>query len=412
MTSLARRRLMLLALTSTTSCDISGSRARIDGEWHRRALLEGHLSKWLAVAPTSSGWFATSFDRRWRPKKMIGTSLTQQSRLVYAMASGFELTQDRRYLEAATRGADFLLDRFHDAEHGGFYNSVSADGKVVSDSKQSYGHAFALFALSHMFRVGKEERFRTAAMRAWRDVDANLRDASGGLRGAAARDFTFKEGARSQNPVMHMFEALLALVDATGDAEARAGATSVGNFVVYKLLQGSADGSAFIPEWYDEQWRALPTREKGGYVDLGHQFEWSHMLLTSNLRGLPEIFAPVSERVLQYALKVGYDESEGGAFSTSFPDGSIARNKYWWPQAECLRALITAAAITDRADLWHRYEQTMQLVRNEFIDPENGGWRNGSLKLCARDGCPDEQPDPYHMTGMHLAAIRVAAESR
>ena len=403
---------MLGALLGASGCDIVGARGRIDGDWHRRALLEGHLSKWLAAAPTPSGLFVTAFDRRWRPRKVTGTSLTMQGRLVYAMASGYEVTQDRRYLEAAIKGADFLLDRFHDPVHGGFFNSVSAQGKVVSDAKQAYGHAFALFALSHVFRISRDERYGAAALRTWREIDAHLREPNGGLRGATSREFAPQPGGRSQNPVMHMFEALLALIDATGDAEALAGATSVGNFAVYKLLQGAADGSAYIPEWYDDQWQALPTKAQGGYTDLGHQFEWSHMLLTSNLRGLPEIFSAVSDRLLQHALKVGYDEAEGGAFSTSFPDGTVARNKYWWQQAECVRALIAAASIRNRADLWQRYERTIQMVRREFIDAENGGWRQGSLQLCARDGCPDEQPDPYHMTGMHLAAMRVAAESR
>ena len=410
MSTIDRRSLLLATLAGASGCDIAGTKLSVDGDWHRRALIEGHLSKWLAVAPTSSGRFVTAFDRRWQPKKDDGTSLTMQGRLVYAMASGFEVTQDRRYLEAATRGADFLLDRFHDPVHGGFFNSVHPDGKVHSDTKKPYGHAFALFALSHMYRVSKDERYRTGALGAWREIDRNLREPNGGLRGDTPRNFVSKkEETRSQNALMHMFEALLALVDATGTAEALAAATSVGNFAVYQLLQGSADGGACIPEWYDGKWRPLATKDKGGYVDLGHQFEWSHMLLASTSRGLPEIFSAVSERVLKFALKFGYDEDGGGTFSSAFPDGTVSRNKYWWPQAECLRALVVAAALSDRNDLWRRYEQTLGLVRKEFIDVEHGGWRNGSLQLCARDGCLDEQPDPYHMTGMHLAAMRIAA---
>lgn len=413
MTHITRRNLLLAMLPAASGCDVAGGRGgRIDGEWHRRALIDGHLSKWLAVAPTSSGMFVTSFDRSWRPKATNGTYLTMQSRLVYAMASGYEVTQDRRYLEAATRGADFLLDRFRDPVHGGFFTSVAADGKVLSDAKQPYGHAFALFALAHVYRVSKVERFRVGALNAWRDIDLNLREPNGSLRGDTPRNFVAKAGAtRSQNALMHLFEALLALIDATGDAGALTGATSVGNFAVYRLLQGTADGGASIPEWYDDKWQPLATKEKGGYVDLGHQFEWSHMLLSSQTRGLPEIFSAASERVLRYALKFGYDEGAGGAFSSAFPDGTVSRNKNWWQQAECLRALITAAALYDRGELWQRYEQSLELVRKEFIDSEHGGWRNGPQRACASNGCADEQPDPYHMVGMHLAAMRVAGEA-
>lgn len=412
MSTIRRRHLVFGLLLGASGCDIAGSAGpqRVDAEWHRRALVDGHLSKWLAVAPTPSGLFVTSFDRRWAPRPRKGTHLTAQCRLVYAMACGFELTQDRRYLDTATRGADFLLNHFHDPVHGGFFTAVDVDGKVVADAKQTYGHAFALFALSHMFRVSRDERFKSAALQTWREIDGRLREANGGLLGTAARDFSPKDAGRSQNPVMHMFEALLALVDATGDADALAGATSVGNFVLYQLLQGTADGGAHVPEWYDESWKPLPTKEKGGYIDLGHQFEWAHMLLTSDRHGLPGIISAASDRFLQYALKVGYDEEHGGTFSTCYPDGSVARNKYWWPQAECLRALVTAAARTDRADLWQRYAQTLTLIREEFIDADNGGWHNASRQQCASKACPDEQPDPYHMTGMHLAALQVAGD--
>lgn len=407
----AIRLLLCLVLVGVlSSCDqLPGAGKPIDAEWHRQRLIEGHLSKWLAVAPTESGLFLTAFDRQWKPTRATDGDLTGHSRLIYAMLVGYELTHDRRYLEAATRGADFLLRRFRDPVHGGYFDRVSADGKIISDVKGTYGHAFALFALSHMFRVTREEPYRVAAMSTWREINTKLRDASGGFRPQAPRDFgPAAPGGRTQNPLMHLFEALLALREATGDPEALAGANSVGNFVIYQLLKGLPDGSAYIPEWYNEHWQPLPDRDKGGYTDIGHQFEWSHLLISAERLGLSGVYAATSARLLQYALKVGYDEAEGGSFNRADPDGSVNRDKYWWPQSECARALIAAAAINGQRDLWRRYEQTLALINKEFIDPANGGWRVGSAQLCQRGGCTDTQPDPYHMTGMHLAAINAA----
>jgi len=63
-------------------------------------------------------------------------------------------------------------------------------------------------------------------------------------------------------------------------------AREVGNFVLYKLMVGLPSGGAYIPEWYDEHWKPLKSRDKGGFTDIGHQCEWVHLLRTAEKRGL------------------------------------------------------------------------------------------------------------------------------
>lgn len=407
MERVALRVWLALLLVFLGGCDSAGiGGPPIDAEWHRQTLVTAHLAPWLAHAPTESGLYRADFSRKWQLKGSAGADLTVQSRLIYAFVAGYEATGDQRYLQAATKGADFLLERFHDPVHGGFFNRVAADGKVVDDAKLSYGHAFALFALSHMARVTKAERYRSAALRTWQEIDKGLRDPVGGFPVKASRSFAAAPGNNTQNPVMHMFEALLALCEATGDPEAVRGATGVGNFVLYKLLQGFPDGTAAIPEWYDAQWQPLPTAEKGGYTDIGHQFEWSHLLLKAQEVGLAGVFPAASGRILQYVLKTGYDEADGGSFDRAYPEGKVAQDKYWWQQSECLRALVAAGVNGGGGEIWRRYEQTLALVRAEFLDEQNGGWRFGDKRVCSQRGCPDSQLDPYHMTGLHMAAIR------
>lgn len=376
----------------------------IAAKWHKQDL-DAHFARWLEVAPTPSGLLLSKFNREWKAVPSEGGDLTTHSRLVFVMLKGYEGTGDKRYLDAAIRGTEFLLNRFYDPRHGGFFSGVAVDGKVINPGKNTYAHAFALFALSHVARVTKDEKYRAAALTAWGDINTHLRDADGGFRLEAPRDFGPSNSLRNQNPVMHMYEALLALIDATGDPRAVAGAQSVGNFVLYKLLQGQADGGAYIPEWYDEHWKPLPTKEKGGYIDIGHQFEWSHLLATSAQRGLPVLYGDVAERLLKYGLKIGYDDIEGGVFNRAYPDGSIDRDKFWWQQAEGLRALMVAASKDNRRELWRRYEQTQGLVQEQFIDAAHGGWKFAARRTCEAGRCGAEQPEPYHMIGMHSAAL-------
>jgi mannobiose 2-epimerase len=373
----------------------------VDAAWHRKDL-DRHLARWLAIAPTSSGLLVGQFDRDWKaPAQQVG-DLTIHSRLLYAMIAGYEANGDQRYLDAARRGADFLLQHFHDPQYGGFYQRVDPNnGMVVADFKNTYGQAFALLALSHVARVTGDARYRQAALDAWRDIK-QLRDADGGFRQEAARDFSGNGGLRSQNPVMHLFEALLALLDASDDAAVREDARKLGNFVLYKLLVGQSSGGAYIPEWYDTHWQPLASKEDGAYIDFGHQFEWSHLLRSAERRGLPPLYGDVADRLLKYAVANGYDDSDGGIFNRAFPDGSVDRYKYWWQQAEGMRAFLAAGT---RPDMARRYRQTLELVDQEVLDQANGGWQWGDKRTCAAGLCGTQQPEPYHLVGVDLAAL-------
>lgn len=397
----------------TPGCDAGrDGGGRIDVAWHTSNLTLNVLPRWLELAPTPSGFTRTGFDRTWTPKADQPGYLTEHARVVYALIIGYEFTRDKRYLAAADSAADFLLTRFRDPVHGGFFTRVAADGKVIYDGKNTYGHAFALLALSHMARVTGQARWRTAALAAWRDIDLWLRDGKGGFFKELPRDFS-KTGAaatalRTQNPLMHLFEALLALHDATQDPVAMKAAKGLGEFVVYRLLQGRPDDGASIPEWYDSNWKPLTTKEKGAYTDIGHQFEWVHLLWAAEARGLTGIYALTAERLLNFAVKTGYDEVNGGVYRVLYPDGLVERDKFWWQQTEALRAFMTSAALNKKNGMGRRYEQTLKLVQEQFIDTTNGGWHD---RACARGGCNGDQVEPYHMTAMHAFAIEWAAKN-
>ncbi len=403
------RRAVLGLLAGLAACsDPDGSyRNRVDTGWHRDDL-EALLLRWHSHAVRPDGSFQLRFDRAWRPLPQPELELTGQARLVYAFAAGHEFFQDAGYLTIARRGANFMLERFRDGVNGGFIHTVGADGMPRAMVKRAYDHAFVLLALAELYRVSGDSRYREAAQQAWRDIEMGFTDPAGGLYNECERDFKPLPGARTQNPVMHMFEALLALRAASGDKSAETGARRLGDFAAYKLLQGQASGGAFIPEWYDEAWKPLPTKEAGGYVDLGHQFEWSHLLAAGAV--VSPVYAQVAERVLAYAVEAGYDEIDGGCGQRAFPDGAKTdARKGWWQQAECLHALLVAAQATGRNDLWRRYEQTHALIKAQLVDAEHGGWRAADGLPCKSGGCRDEQPDPYHMVRLHQAALTVTS---
>lgn len=404
-TSLSRRVLLLGGLLA--GCQPEAAKRRIDVNWHRQALLEGHLAHWLRAAPLPNGALRSQFGRNWQPKPQAAIDLTGHCRLIVSFVAGAEAGGAPRLLEVARAGGDFLLKHFRDPVHGGFFHQVSPEGQMLADRKRCYGQAFALFALAELARLTQDARWREAAQQAWADIGHGLREPGGGFINETDRRFSPPaDGARTQNPLMHLFEALLALAE-SGEAQGQAGARQLGDFVLRRLLQGLPDGGAQIPEWYDPQWKPLATQAAGGYTDLGHQFEWVHLLNRASELGIAPVYAGVADRLLQFALAKGYDEIEGGCFERLQPEGKIERTKGWWQQAECLQALMVAASAGERRELWRRYEQTLELIQQRLVDAQQGGWRPGVQ--CRDKVCEDEQPDPYHMVRMHRTALRLGA---
>ncbi|TXI20627.1 MAG: hypothetical protein E6Q67_08910 [Roseateles sp.] len=403
----------LPALATVGCSDPKGpARSAINTAWHRRDLTDGLLTPWLTHAPRPDGSFQLAFERHWQPRSNAEQTLAGQARFIHALALGHEATQDARMLELARRGADQLLARFRDTEHGGFFAVLGPDGQPPrTPLKRAEDHALATLALAELYRVGRDERFREAALQAWRQGGARLRDPLGGLADEASREFQPRPGPRTLQPLLHMFEALQVLHAVSGADDVRDAARGLGDFVSYKLLQGlpeTSGGGARLPEAFDEAWVARPDKAAGGYFDLGHQFECAHLLA----RGVAvsPVYAQVSERVLAYALAEGYDEVDGGCLDRAFPDPGLKPDpaKGWWQQAECLHALVVAAQASGRADLWRRYEQTLDLIRNELVDDEAGGWRAADALPCQASSCRDEQPEPWHMVRLHHTALRLA----
>src|SRR4051812_7711186 len=262
----------------------------LDLEWFRSHLLEEILPHWL-TSVTAQGLFLCHFDRQWRPLHRNFGTLVSQCRLLFNFAQGYALTGDKVYLDAVEGGAQFLLQRFRDKKHGGWYWSCGLDGEVKESRKDGYGHAFTLFGLSHAYRCTGNADYREAMFYTWDALSQHFRDQAGGYYWRMSEEFEVAEKGKSQNPTMHLFEALLTAATVGGETQMFDEAQSVGDFVLHKLVR---PGDRRLPEFYDVDWRELALDEgeqigtgRGGRLDIGHSFEWAYLTSFAAEMGLP-----------------------------------------------------------------------------------------------------------------------------
>jgi mannose/cellobiose epimerase-like protein (N-acyl-D-glucosamine 2-epimerase family) len=401
--------------------DMQTQTTQLDLNWFRDHLLDDILPKWLPSI-TEQGLFLSHFDRTWKPLGRNYGTLVSQCRLLYNFSQGYALTGDKTYYQAVEGGAQFLLDHFRDQEHGGWYWSCGLDGEVLDPRKDSYGHAFVIFGLAHAAQCTGNAQLKDALLHTWEIFDRRFRDEHGGFTWRMNREFVITEQIKSQNPVMHLFEALLAASDVKGAEHLLEAARGVGDFVLSRLVR-SADRR--LPEVYSLDWQELPERagESGersyvvdsGRLDIGHAFEWAFLMSWAVDQGLPATYRSYGNSFLLYGLALGFDWEAGGIYSPASPTGQIVgQYKGWWEQCEAIRALARYAIRDGRSDLLEPLEKTIQFVKASLIDPEYGGWFAGveGGKSLVQSEKGNEWKLDYHVVGMCMEAIRLAEQAK
>ena len=400
----------------------------IDVEWYRKALAEG-AERTLTTMVSPNGFLGrvgTSGQRGGSPTgKGAGTPNSQggrsgywptgmggdgtpnnHGRTLFVLAAGYELTKKPEFLEALTKAADFMLNCYRDKQYGGLFAVVDSEGKVLDDRKESYGTALAIVGMSHAAQVSGRKAYGDAALEIWSDMKRGLRDEHGFFKRETSRDFkVVSPGKNTQNPMMHLFEALLALHDATQSKVVFQDAEAHANNVLTHLLQKPG----YIPELYDRGWKPIPAGPPGqkepegypldvynsysaaaqtGHIEIGHQIEWAFFLSRAVEKGFPRKYLSFAERLLGYAMKVGYDRQTGGVFGYSDYDGkpTAASATRGWQQVEFMKMLMNWAILRGRQDLWEPYDKALAALKN-----------SGPL------------PTDYHGCGMYVEALRLAA---
>jgi mannose-6-phosphate isomerase len=371
--------------------------------WFRDHLLSDILPHWLKHSRTENGLFFPHFGRAWDRRYRNVCTLVSQGRLLYNFSVGYRLTRDTEYLDAVNRGADALVCYFRDSEHGGWIYSCNLSGEALDSQKDLYGHAFVIFGLTHAATVTEREDLKQEALDTWELIRSRFRDEYGGFAGKLTQKLEPIPHTLSQNPIMHLFESLFALGSLDESSHVRQGGEELADFVLNHLIR-ERDG--ILPELYDQNWKELPA-EKGGRIDVGHQFEWSYLLSRAAEADWPREYLDPAQKLLENGLKLGFNETDGGIMSPAKPDGTITTTKGWWEQCEAIRALLHFGILREYKKAWNPLEKILHFVQSNFVDEEYGGWYSRPF---GREPSLDKGSEwklDYHIVGMCAEAIRL-----
>jgi mannose-6-phosphate isomerase len=213
-----------------------------------------------------------------------------------------------------------------------------------------YDHSFYLLFMAWYFRLTSDPTAIRLLINRYAEIERHFDNAGpGGFSPKPA-------GLRSHNPYMHLLEATLAAFRSTEDDYWLAQSRRIGEFFTARLLDTTRN---VVPEFRNPDWSVAAE----GRVEIGHQLEWSSLLLE-----LDPAYLPVANQLYNFALKHGFED--GLTIDAVNGEGvPIDRRKLLWSQTEAARHFAIRGEKARAAEQW-------ELIHHHFFHPNGWTWYN------------------------------------
>lgn len=293
-------------------------------------LLNEAAPLWSSRGRTRSGLFAERMTLAGEPNDEYFRTFVQ-ARHIFSFVQIGRLGWIGPWRDLVTQTVETLIRRAKRPD-GFFVHRLDVEANVLDERADLYDQAFVLFALGTAGgALGRSDWFDEAEAL----LDRLEASWSHPLRG-------FREGEivdariRRQNPHMHLFEAFLALAEASGRARFQDAARSIAELASEKFIDRTT--GALLEYFTDELEPASGV--EGRIAEPGHCFEWAWLFERLAASGW-EQGINVSDRLTEFARATGIDAKRNVAVNEVLTDGSpndvTAR---LWPQTERLKAAI------------------------------------------------------------------------
>lgn len=346
----------MTSVLSQTDDDNAGTRLKT-------FVVRDALPLWARIGwDAGSGGFIERLDGEGRADAAAPRRVRVQARQIYCFAKAADLGWYPQGRQLALDGLDYLLRTARSADgRPGFVHLLAPDGSVLNDLRDSYDHAFVLLALATVFQLTSDAQVRAEIDAAVGFVDAHLHSPHGGYVESIPDVLP-----RRQNPHMHLFEAMIALFDATGDQAFQTRAGEIFALFVSSFYDPQA---RVLGEYYEQDWSKIPPV----CVEPGHQAEWVWLLKEfERITGCPttRYRAALLPSALRYRdARTGCLVDEGDA------GGAVTKaTRRLWPQTEIVKALLTEAEAGTVGAKVEAQDAIDRLLRHYLDHPVAGGW--------------------------------------
>ena len=360
------------------------------------------LSFWSRKMVDPMGGFYGRIDGQGKLHEQADKAVILNTRILWTYSAAYQITGNPKHKLMADRAYEYIAKYFIDFKNGGVFWSVDNQGQVVSDKKQTYAQAFAIYALSEYHKINEYKRAKDFCLRIFELMEEHTYDVlnNGYLEALSAQwgklaDVRLSDkdmnADKTMNTHLHVLEAYTNLYRIWPDQKLKGRLKNLIEVMLDRFVNDQGHFNLF----FTDKWELLSHE-----ISFGHDIEGAWLLCeAAEVLGDEELI----ERVNQIAIKMtdaalkGLD-TDGGLMNEAGPDGITDDDKHWWPQAEALVGLINAWQITGNEEYMVQMKRVWTFIRTYIMD-KDGEWH---WKV-NRHGDIDYQEDkagpwkcPYH----------------
>ena len=361
----------------------SAERSEAAGPRLKAWLFERALPLWWCFgADHAGGGFHERLGQTLVPIRMDRRALVQ-ARQVHVFATAALMGWTGPWTAAVDHGLGYL-ERCYRRPDGLYRQAVDAEGAAAQNLARLYDQAFVLLALATSARAMPG---RLAAL------EGQARGLAAAIRRTFARGGGFRAEEASEtflaDPVMHLFEAVLAWSEITDGDDWRAWAGEIAGHFLTGMFD--ADGGRIV-EAFDALWRPFDGPE-GRRLEPGHHFEWAWLM--ERWSRLTRQARPHEAALVLYAsAERGVDPASGLVLDALRDDFTVLETtSRLWPQTERVKAALLLAPDGEAAGAGARAIEA-------YLDtPHAGLWRDAPRGPGAREDDPAMASSLYHLVG-------------
>ena len=345
------------------------------------------------------GGYLTSFDENGLFEGDGEKNIVTQSRMVWGFSHLIEYAKDSdkdSMKKIATQGAMFLIDKFWDKEHGGFYWLLNRDGSVKDSSKLTYGEGFAIYALSEYYLVFKAPWALEYACKCFDYIQKYSTDTQhGGYYENIENDWSISPSGpyagdrKSLDIHMHLLEAFTTLYKASGEEIHKRKLIEVYN-LIFDHMVNVEKGYGY--NQFDLSFNKIPAinilrtwnaeRETNEKVEIptdttsyGHNLEltWlgdEALSVIGERKKEDNIFI---QKVIEHSLQYGFDFDNGGIYREGVADQKVlVFDKEWWQNFEAMTGFLNGYILFNDEKYFDAFVSTWKFIDKYFMNYEVG----------------------------------------
>lgn len=378
-----------------------------------REELEGNILPFWSQKMVDKEWggFYGRIDGNDQLHKKANKGVVLNARLLWTFSAAYRVTQNKDYLELATRAFDYLRERFLDLEYGGLYWELNYKGEPVDRKKQTYAQGFALYGFSEYYRATKSELALELSIELFELIERQKDRECGGYFEAFGRDWSPIEDVRlsdkdaneqkSMNTHLHILEPYTNLLRIWRTPKLLEAQKQLINIFITKIAQKER---RHLNLFFDEKWNV-----RSSAISYGHDIEAAWLLYEAAIElGDSELLDYLKSNTWKMADSVVEGLLPNGGVAYEREGNRLDKECHWWVQAEAVVGFCYAHAVTSDTKYINYAGQVWQFIQRELVDHQNGEWHWSILP----DGTVNREEDkagfwkcPYHNSRMCLEMI-------